>query len=264
MGIKKRTPRGSGARRAHAIAFADILALLAAVVASGASSVTMGGVTITLQSCRYYGRGDYTRFVYEVKGQASASRGDWILGSCDEFRNALWWTSGTFEWVTSPIIGVEFTPSKKKQTFTIDATGQWSVAAVPVGTYVDGQFLQGWVDGPACDGSSLSVNVAAGADVVFPQVMGPGLFPALNGTTLRVQSTSAGWTLSTLATFVVPEGGSEAAVEKILEIAIGSHANGAGTTDVSVGYALRVVQEDFGGLPEGTYEITITYTIALD
>jgi hypothetical protein len=94
--------------------------------------------------------------------------------------------------------------------------------------------------------------------------MGPGLFPALNGTTLRVQSTSAGWTLSALATFVVPEGGSEATVERILEIAVGHHSSGAGMTDVSVGYALRVVQDDFGSLPEGTYEITITYTIALD
>jgi hypothetical protein len=264
MGINKRMPWGHGARRARAAALAVILALLAAVGASAASSVTIGTVTITLQSCRYYGRGDYTRFVYEVKGASSPSCAYWILGSCDEFRDALWWTSGALEWVTSPILGLKVTPNKKKQTFNLDAAGQWSVAAVPVGVYSGGQLLQGWVDGPACSGSSLSVHVAAGADVVFPQVTGPGLFPALNGTTLRVQSTSLGWTLSPLATFVVPVGGSEAAVERILEITVGSHSNGAGTTDVAVEYALRVTEEDFGSLPEGTYEIAITYTVALD
>jgi hypothetical protein len=108
------------------------------------------------------------------------------------------------------------------------------------------------------------VQVAAGVDVVFPQVTGPGLFPALNRTTLRVQSTSAGWMLSPLATFVVPQGGSEVVVERILEITVAGHSNGAGTTDVLIDYALRVTQEDFGSLPEGTYEIAITYTVTLD
>ena len=264
MGTNKQKPWGRGARCVRAVTLGIVLGLLVAVAAAAASSVTIGGVTITLLSSRYYARGDYTRFAYEVKGASNPSCAYWILGSCDEFRNALWWTSGAFEWVTTPLYGLKVTPNKKKQTFNIDATGRWSVSMVPVGVYVSGQFLQGWVNGPACSGSSLSVLVAAGADVVFPEVTGPGLFPALNSTTLRVQSTSPGWTLSSLATFVVPEGGSEAAVARILEITVGSHSNAAGTTDVPVGYALRVAQEDFGSLPEGTYEIAITYTVALD
>jgi len=264
VGTNKQMPWGRGARCARAVTLGIVLGLLVAVAASAASSVTIGSVTITLVSSRYYARGDYTRFAYEVKGASNPSCAYWILGSCDEFRDALWWTSGAFEWVTAPLYGLKVTPSKKKQTFNIDAAGQWSVAAAPVGVYNGGQFLQGWVDGPACSGSSLSVQVAAGVDVVFPQVTGPGLFPALNRTTLRVQSTSAGWTLSPLATFVVPQGGSEAVVERILEITVAGHSNSAGTTDVLVDYALRVTQEDFGSLPEGTYEIAITYTVTLD
>jgi hypothetical protein len=264
VGINKRKPRGRGVRCARASTLAVALALLVGIAAAAASSVTIGGVTITLLSSRYYARGDYTRLAYEVRGASNPSCAYWILGSCDEFRDALWWTSGDFAWVTTPLYGLKVTPNKKKQTFNIDVAGQWSVSTVPVGVYVAGQFLQGWVDGPACSGSSLSVQVAAGADVVFPQVTGPGLFPALNSTTLRVQSTTSGWTLSPLATCVVPAGGSETVVARILEITVGSHSNGAGTTDVSVGYALRVAQADFASLPEGTYEITITYTVALD
>jgi hypothetical protein len=257
-------PWGRGPRCARAATLAILLALLVATAASAASSVTIGSVTITLLSNRYYARGDYTRFAYEVKGGSTPSCAYWILGSCDEFRDALWWTSDAFEWVTTPLYGLKVTPNKKKQTFNIDAAGQWSVSTASVGVYVAGQFLQGWVDGPACSGSSLSVQVAAGVDAVFPQVTGPGLFPALNRTTLRVQSTSAGWTLSPLATFVVPQGGSEVVVERILEITVAGHSNGAGTTDVLIDYALRVTQEDFGSLPEGTYEIAITYTVTLD
>jgi hypothetical protein len=224
----------------------------------------LGGVTITLLSSRYYARGDYTRFAYEVKGASNPSCGYWILGSCDEFRDALWWTSGAFEWVTSPIVGLKVTPNKKKQTFNIDAAGRWSVAAVPVGVYVAGGLLQGWVDGPACSTSSLSIEVAAGSDVAFAPVTGAGLFPALDGTTLRIRSTSAGWTISPLAAFTIPAGASEAVVARILEISVVAHSNPAGTTDVSVDYALRVAEADFGSLPEGTYEIAITYTVTVD
>jgi hypothetical protein len=264
VGTNKQKLWGRGARCGRAAILVVSLTLLVAIAAAAASSVTIGSVTITLLSSRYYARGNYTRFAYEVKGASNPSCAYWILGSCDEFRDALWWTSGAFEWVTTPLYGLKVTPNKKKQTFNIDATGRWSVSMVPVGVYSGGQFLQGWVDGPACVGASLSVQVAAGADVAFPQVTGPGLFPALNSTTLRVQSTASGWTLSPLATCVVPAGGSETVVERILEITVGSHSNGAGTTDVSVGYALRVAQADFASLPEGIYEITITYTVALD
>ncbi len=264
MGINKQRPWGRGARCARAATLAVALTLLVAVAASAASSVTIGGVTVKLQSSRYYGSGDYTLFVYEVSGTSRPSCAYWILGSCEEFHSALWWTSGDFTWVTTPIVGLRITPTKKKETFDIYATGQWSVAEVPVGVYVAGQFLQGWVDGPACSGSSVSVQVVAGQAIAFPPVTGPGLFTALNSTTLRVQSTAPGWTLSPLATCMVPAGGSETVVERILEITVGSHSSGAGTTDVSVGYALRVAQADFASLPEGTYEITITYTVALD
>jgi hypothetical protein len=261
MGINKQAPWSRGARAA---ALAVILTLLVAVAVPAASSATIGSVTITLLSSRYYAGGNYTRFAYEVKGASNPSCVYWILGSCDDFRNALWWASWAFEWVASPMVGLKITPNKKKQTFNVDATGQWSVAEVPVGVYVGGQFLQGWVNGPACDASSLSIEVSAGSDVTFPAVSGAGLFPALNGTTLLVRSSAAGWTLTPSEVFAVPSGSSESVVERIFEVTMGAHANGAGATSVPVGYALRVTEADFASLPEGIYEISITYTVTLE
>lgn len=255
---------GRCARGARAGALAVILAFAMAVSAPAASSVTLGSVTITLLSSRYYPGGNYTRFAYDVRGTSNPSCAYWMLGSCTEFRDALWWTSGAFEWTTSPFVGLKITPSKKKQTFNIDAAGRWSVATVPVGVQGGGSFLQGWIDGPACGASSLSIEVAAGGDVAFPPVTGAGLFPALNGTALRVQSTSAGWTISTDATFTLPAGASEAVVARVLEISVGAHSNQAGATDVAVDYALRVSEADLSSLPQGTYEVAITYTVALD
>ncbi len=261
MGINKQMLWSRGARAA---ALAAILTLLVAVAAPAASSVTIGSVTITLLSSRYYATGDYTRFAYEVKGASKPSCAYWILGSCAVFRDALLWTSGTFEWATTPLVGLKFTPDQKKQTFNIDASGQWSVAAAPVGVSVAGQFLQGWVDGPACSASSLSIEVSAGGNVVFPALTGPGLLPALNGTTLLVRSSAAGWTLTPSEAFLVPAGSSESVVGRVFEVTMGTHANGAGETSIPVGYALRVTEADFASLPEGIYEITITYTVTLD
>lgn len=254
---------GRAVRHACAGVLAVVLTIAGAVSAPAASSVTLGSVTITLLSSRYYPGGNYTRFAYEVRGTSNPSCAYWILGSCNEFRDALWWTSGAFAWTTSPLVGLKITPNKKKQTFNIDATGQWGVATVPVGMQ-GGAFLQGWIDGPACGASSLSIEVAAGGDVAFSPVTGAGLFPALNGTTLRIQSTAAGWTISSHATFALPAGASEAVVARVLEVSVGAHSNQAGTTDVPVDYALRVNEADLGSLPQGTYEVTITYTVALD
>ncbi len=264
VGIERQLPSGRRKHGARAAALAVVLTIAVAVAAPAASSVTLGSVTITLLSSRYYPGGNYTRFAYEARGTSNPSCAYWVLGSCTEFRDALWWTSGAFEWTTSPLVGLKITPSKKRQTFNIDAAGRWNMATVPVGVQGGGSFLQGWIDGPACGASSLSIEVVAGGGVAFPPVTGAGLFPARNGTMLRIQSSSAGWTISPDATFMLPAGASEAVVARVLEISVGAHSSQVGTTDVSVDYALRVSEADLYSLPQGTYEVTITYTVALD
>jgi hypothetical protein len=74
----KQIPWGRGVRCARAVTLAILLTLLVAAVAAAASSVTIGSVTITLLSSRYYASGDYTRFAYEVKGASSPSCAYWV------------------------------------------------------------------------------------------------------------------------------------------------------------------------------------------
>lgn len=237
-------------------------------VVRAASSVFLGNVTVTLQSAQYYANGDYTRFTYELAGTTTPSCAYWILGLCPEARTALLSTSPASEWVETPMPGLRFVPTARNEKFYVYVAGVWGLDATPVGVSRGaaglGQVLTGSIDGPSCGSQSLSLAVIAGGAVVFPVITGPGLFPALNGTTLRVQSTASGWILTTSEGFVVPPGGSESVVGRIFEVAAGSYVAASGTTDVVVGYALRVAAEDLGTLPQGTYEIVITYTVVLN
>ncbi len=256
--------------RSWGVALLLALAVMAAAApaSQAASSVTLGGITITLESCQYFKSGNYTRFVYHVTGRWGDAAPYWVLGSCSVVRDAIWWSSPGFEWTTTPLVGLKFSAAGWNQKVYLYLTGPWSATSTPVGVSVGDAgsptFLTGWVDGPVCGVSSLSIAVTAGQTVTFPPITGPGLFPALNGTSLAVESSAPGWALSVSEAFALPEGGSEAVVARALELAWGLHGSGAGTTSISVDYALRIAEADFASLPQGTYRITITYTVTMN
>ncbi len=109
--------------------------------------------------------------------------------------------------------------------------------------------------------STLSLQVLSGASPSFPAIVGPGQYSAESGTTLRVTSDNAGWTLSQALSLSVPAGADTATVERVFQISYGAYVTEAGTTDVPVSYALAIAATDFAGLPQGDYLITITYTV---
>ncbi len=262
----------NGERRPRGTAWIALVALGIGIsmqtATLGATSVLLGDVTIQLHSARYYRNGDYTRFVYAVTTPAGTICPYWILATCEDVFAALATTSSGIEWVESPFSGLRFTPHQRNEKFYLYLRGQWGVSETQVGALADGpgggRLVTGWIDGPSCGASSLSIEVISGADVEFPEITGPGRYPASNGTTLRVVSTAAGWILSASESFVVPDGGSEDALQRVFEVTTGPHAGSAGVSDVLVTYALSVAESDFNSLPEGTYEITITYTVTID
>ena len=125
--------------------------------------------------------------------------------------------------------------------------------------------------GPAVTGTSapvsvtlvltLSLQVLSGASSSFPAIVGPGHYSAQGGTTLRVTSDHAGWTLSQALSFSVPPGADTATVGRVFQISYGAYTAQAGTTDVLASYVLVIAATDFAGLPQGDYLITITYTV---
>jgi len=50
-------------------------------------------------------------------------------------------------------------------------------------------------------------------------------------------------------------------VARIFQVAFSGYAAQAGTTDVSVSYTLSIAAQDFAGLPQGDYLITVTFTV---
>lgn len=235
----------------------------------GAQTTTwLGDVKVALSSTRYYKGGDYTRFAYRVTVPATSAGAYWILNLCSSAAAALWYTTPSSTVVTTPLAGVKFSITATSQTFSVYVRGRWTLAGIPVGACWSVAppctFVTGWINGPVCAASSLSISVVSGDEVAFPVVTGPGLFAAANPTVLRVVSSAAGWVLSASEEYFIPAGSSETVVGRIFEIALGSYAAGAGTTDVSASYALRVAEEDLASLPQGTYDITITYTVTLD
>lgn len=232
------------------------------------SSVQLGDVIIRLHSVKYFRGGDYTRFVYQAIGPTAPSCPFWVLGLCPSAALATWWTSTEMSWIEQPLAGVRFTPSLRNEKFYLYLHGAWGVADTAVGALVRDaageRFAVGEIDGPACGGSSLSLEVLTGALVSFPAITGAGVFPASGGTTLRVVSSASGWALTWSRSLFVPEGADEVVVDRVFDVSVGAFAAAAGSTDVPVAYALRVSESDLAGLPEGTYDVSIIYTVVLD
>ena len=234
---------------------------------------TFGDATISLQSHRYYKKWDLTRFVYRVTSPSNNIPEYWVLGTGDCIADDQidWWSSSWFTQVDDPIEGVRFECYSKKQRFYLWLFGQWDVGSVDAVVVFGGDrwgdpsvAYQGTIDGPLYGGSSISVEVGAGSTVEFPQLLQAGLFPSTTNTQLVVSSTSDGWNLSYYPTFSIPENAEQSVVERILQVTIAPHGSSAGTTNIAVSYALNVTDQDFAGLPEGTYVIGITYTVTAD
>ncbi len=234
---------------------------------------TFGDATITLQSRRYYARWDLTRFVYRVKSPSNNIPEYWVLGTggCITDDQIDWWSSSWFTRVDEPIEGVRFECYSKNQRFYLWLFGQWDVGAVDVAVVFGGDWwgdpsvtYQGTIDGPACEGSSIALDVVEGSEVEFPQLLQAGSFPSATNTRLVVSSTSSGWDLSYYPTFSIPENAQQSVVERILQVTVAPHSSSAGTTSIAVSYVLNVTDQDFAGLPEGTYVIGITYTVTAD
>jgi hypothetical protein len=109
--------------------------------------------------------------------------------------------------------------------------------------------------------STLSLQVLFGVSVEFPLITGPGQYSSQGGTTLRVTSDQAGWTLSQALSLAIPQGADAATVARVFQVIYGAYTPVAGTTDVSVTYSLVAAAADFNGLPQGDYGITVTYTV---
>ncbi|MEW5826696.1 MAG: hypothetical protein AB1778_07675 [Candidatus Bipolaricaulota bacterium] len=242
---------------------------MAAPEVAASTVAQLGDVTVRLHSWRYFRNGDYTRFVYQVTGPDAPSCEAWVLGLCDAARASSFWTGSDTSWVDEPIAGIRFVPRLRNEKFYLYLEGSWGVSPSPVGVWADGGsgddgLVTDWIDGPSCGSSSLSISVLSGSDVSFPLVTGAGVFAALQETRLRVESTTAGWALSLSKELIVPAGASEEVVLRVVEVDVGPYAAEAGTTELDVNYRLRVGEADLPGLPEGTYDVSILFTVFLD
>jgi len=264
------------ARRAI-IVFASTMAL----VAIPAAGVQLGDVQVTLHSHKYYRAWDMTRLVYRVKSSSEPSQGaSWILGvgECLTDEAIVPWVTTPFTRVDEPIPGMRFERPKRNEHFYVWLIGQWDVGTIPVAMVTGGgpsgghghhhggedKVVVGEIDGPRCNGTSISLETISGETVTFPSLYGEGRYVASSETILKVMSTSAGWGLGHDITVSAPDGASEATAEAALQVSYDPFQTLAGTTHVEVGYVLEVDEEDFAGLPEGTYVIRITYTVAAD
>ena len=145
---------------------------------------------------------------------------------------------------------------------TSDLPGPVVSAATATGSPPSGSNVTG--TSPAVSVSlvpTLSLQVVAGQAASLPAITGPGQYTSLGGTTLRVTSDRAGWTLSESLSYSIPTGADVGTVARIFQVAFSGYAAQAGTTDVSVSYTLSIAAQDFAGLPQGDYLITVTFTV---
>lgn len=264
--------RSRAERRAssgHLLVLGLALAVSAAAVSFPSVAVQLGQTTISLTSAQYYSWGDYTRFTYQVttpKGAPIPSY--WVLGvgDCVDDDVVIWYMSSSYTWVTSPFRGMRFACSSRNQKFYVYLEGNWTTEEVQAAAAWSNPttVLTGWVNGPACQAASLSLDIVSGDSISFPEVVGAGTYPATADTVLRVTSSTAGWALTYVLAMSIPPEATQAVVEDIFHVTVAEYAAAAGTTDVSVSYALVVDLEDFAGLPQGTYVITLAYTASTD
>ncbi|MEN6369212.1 MAG: hypothetical protein ABFD77_05890 [Thermotogota bacterium] len=237
--------------------------------APACAGVQLGRTTITLNSVQYYSGGDYTRFTYQVTTPPGSSAPSyWILGveDCVDDNAVIWYMSSNYTWVTNPSRGMRFACSSRNQKYYIYLVGNWTTEDVWVaaGWSSPPAILTGSVGGPACVVASISLDIVSGESISFPEIVGAGTYPATSDTVLRVTSSTAGWSLTYLPQFSIPPEASQTVVEGIFRVSLGTHTASAGITDIAVTYALVVDLADFAGLPQGTYVITIAYTVSTD
>ena len=233
------------------------------------TAAQLGDVTITLQNHVYRQNKDLTKFVYKVKSPTLPNDQAWILelGDCilPEFVNEA---TSPFTWTDEPFRGLRFVRTQKNQRFEVWLSGQWDKGVVSMalitGTAGNEEILIGEIDGPYCVGSSIALEIIAGAGVSFPLISGPGLFLADQETTLRVTSSSSGWALSHSLGMTTPNGAWVETVERIFVLTLSPFAALERTTDIQVAYALNPNEEDFAGLPQGAYVIGITFIVSTD
>ena len=262
-GVLHEGSRGTG----HARVWIACLAIAAGVwlLAPSAGAVQLDRTTITLQSAQYDSQRNDTRFVYRVTTPSGQKPDYWVLGVGDCVSDAviLQSTTSPYSWVSSPFRGVRFSINSREQQFSLFLAGNWSTEAARVALgWNPTPVLTGSIDGPACAAPSISLAVLQGDSIAFPPVDGAGTYPATTHTVLRVTSSTTGWALGYTLAFSIPAQATLSVVEKVFQVALGSYLAASGTTDLSVSYALVVELGDFAGLPQGTYVITIAYTVS--
>ena len=248
------------------------IALAALILVGGSgTATTVGGVTLTLHSYKYYKHWDLTRFVYRISKMGDTPVSGWILsvGDCVSDEQIDRAASSPFIRIDEPIEGLMYTSVAPNRKFTLWLIGQWDLGLVDVAVVHDGPegwgaVLRGTVEGPTCGASMLSVDVVSGQRVDFPQIMASGTFEASSLTRLEVTSTLPGWTLDWDLSFDIPESANASVVQRVFGLTVCPFVAGAGSTAIDVHYALTIADDDFSGLPEGGYQIGITYTVTSD
>jgi len=251
-------------------AIAGILAVWIAVLLSCSSfASTVGGVTITLHSHKYYPAWNMTRFVYRISRISWLAPSYWVLGIGDDIGDEQIDIAGStsYVWVDDPLSGLAYTSISSNRKFYLWLYGQWDAEPVDMAVvysgwgYFSDLVYTGTIDGPATGGSMLSVEVVSGSQVEFPQIIASGTYDAATTTQLEIESTLSGWALDWDLSLSIPESADASAVERVFELAVDPYVAAAGMTQVDVHYALTISDEDFSGLPEGGYQIGITYTV---
>jgi hypothetical protein len=240
--------------------------LLVSAFSVALAAEELGSIRVTHESTKYYKRWDLTRIVYRVSAEFPFGYGYWVLemGDCvsDEMVNE--WASSSFDWVEEPFRGMQFAVTKRNEHFYVWLLGRWDVASTGVAFVFGGETYTGTIDGPACEGGSISIEIVNGSYVTFPSPSGDGTYPANDETTLRVTSTSNGWALSEGLDLAVPDGASIETVARIFQVGYGPFESAAGATEIDVSYALVIGEEDLSDLPEGVYTITVTFAVSTD
>jgi len=265
-----RESRPANMRARRAVGWIMLFVLCFAGFEGHAVASQIDDTTVTLLSHRYYSAWDLTRLKYHIKTDRRAQRPfGWVLelADCVTEGIVLWWASSWYTWVDEPFRGVRFEISSDNEIQYLWLVGQWDVGDVEFALgYSDWSttYVTGAIDGPICGGSSIAIEIVRGESVSFPPVLRVGRLDADDTTTLRVTSSSSGWSLDQTLLFDVPSGAQEDVVRRVFKIAVGPYAERAGATDIQVSYAIDIGEEDLAGLPEGSYVIGVAYTVTLD
>ncbi len=246
-----------------------LIALVAALLSCSSLASTVGGVAITLHSHKYFASWDMTRFVYRISRISWLTPSYWVLGVGDYLGDEQIDIAGStaYAWVDEPLNGVAYTSISSNRKFYLWLYGQWDAEPVDMAVVYSGWgsssdlVYTGTIDGPAAGGSLLSLQVVSGSQVEFPQILASGTYSAASTTQLAVESTLSGWALDWDLSLTIPESADASVVEGVFDLTTDPYDAAAGTTWVDVHYALTISDEDFSGLPEGGYQIGITYTV---